>query len=39
MKTTKVTRKIVSLLLVLSMIISGFIVPQPLVHAETEETT
>ena len=37
MKTTKVTRKIVSLLLVLSMIISGFIVPQPLVKAKEEQ--
>ncbi len=37
MKTTKVTRKIVSLLLALSMMISGFIVPQPLIKAKEEQ--
>lgn len=37
MKTTKVTKKIISLLLVLSMMVSGFIVPQPAVKAKVKE--
>ena len=39
MKSTKATNKIVSLLLVMAMLTSGFCIPQPSVHAETEETT
>lgn len=38
MKSTKATNKIVSLLLVMAMLTSGFCIPQPSVHAETEET-
>ena len=39
MKSTKATNKIVSLLLVMAMLTSVFCIPQPSVHAETEETT
>ena len=39
MKSTKATNKIVSLLLVMAMLTSGFCIPQPSVHAKTEETT
>ncbi len=39
MKSAKATNKILSLLLVMAMLTSGFCIPQPSVHAETEETT
>ena len=39
MKSTKATNKIVSLLLVMAMLTSGFCIPQLSVYAETEETT